>query len=150
MLININSRDFTSNIAGDDSPEGMKFISSDQSKTGKPQLLVAYEVSGTLGAYDLTLNTALDKDNEANGNKPEDKKDENTIISDTNNKGNNDLKDNKTNLSDSKNSLKENKETIKQNKVKTGDNITIGFYAITLLMSLFAGVFFIKKHKKAK
>lgn len=170
----INSRDFTSDIAGDDSPEGMKFISSDQSKTGKPQLLVAYEVSGTLGAYDLILNSSSENgdkkdepkedpkddkkedkdnkqdDNKVNDDKIEDKKDENTIISDTNNKGNNDLKDNKINLSDSKNSLKENKETIKQNKVKTGDNTTIGFYVITLLMSLFAGVFFIKKHKKAK
>lgn len=135
----INSRDFTSDIAGDDSPEGMKFISSEQSKTGEPQLLVAYEVSGTLGAYDLTLNTSLDKDSEANGNKPEDKKDENIIITDTNNKDNN-----------TQDSLKINKENIKQKKVKTGDNTMISFYVITLFISLFVGVFFIKKHQKVK
>ena len=135
----INSRDFTSDIAGDDSPEGMKFISSEQSKTGEPQLLVAYEVSGTLGAYDLTLNTSLDKDSEANGNKPEDKKDENIIITDTNNKDNN-----------TQDSLKINKENIKQKKVKTGDKTMISFYVITLFISLFVGVFFIKKHQKVK
>ena len=51
----INSRDFSTDIGGDDSPEGIHFISSSDSITGKAQLIVAYEVSGTVGVYDLTL-----------------------------------------------------------------------------------------------
>lgn len=42
-------------IGCDDSPEGIHFISSSDSITGKAQLIVAYEVSGTIGVYDLTL-----------------------------------------------------------------------------------------------
>lgn len=51
----INSRDFSTDIGGDDSPEGIHFVSSADSITGKAQLIVAYEVSGTVGVYDLTL-----------------------------------------------------------------------------------------------
>lgn len=51
----INSRDFSTDIGGDDSPEGIHFIAGNDSITGKPQLVVAYEVSGTVGVYDLTL-----------------------------------------------------------------------------------------------
>ncbi|MDD6488495.1 MAG: choice-of-anchor I family protein [Clostridia bacterium] len=50
----INSRDFSEDIAGDDSPEGLCFISSDESKNGKSILLAACEVSGTVALYDLT------------------------------------------------------------------------------------------------
>ena len=50
----INSRDFTKNIRGDVSPEGLCFIPAAQSTTGKPLLLVACEVSGTLAVYELT------------------------------------------------------------------------------------------------
>ena len=66
----INSRDFSSDIAGDDSPEGLHFISGEDSLTGQAQLVAAYEVSGTVGVYDVTLekNTPSDNDN----NKPED------------------------------------------------------------------------------
>ncbi|WP_214644959.1 choice-of-anchor I family protein [Tritonibacter litoralis] len=37
------------------SPEGISFVSAEDSSTGLPQLVVAYEVSGTTIAYDLTL-----------------------------------------------------------------------------------------------
>ena len=43
----INTRDFSADIAGDDSPEGLCFISLD----GTPMLLAACEVSGTVAAY---------------------------------------------------------------------------------------------------
>ena len=50
----INSREFDADIRGDVSPEGLCFIPAAQSKTGKPLLLAACEVSGTLAVYELT------------------------------------------------------------------------------------------------
>ena len=47
----INTRDFSEDILGDVSPEGLAFaVLSD----GTPMLLVAYEVSGTVAAYTFT------------------------------------------------------------------------------------------------
>lgn len=53
----INSRDFQADIAGDDSPEGLCFISSADSFDGNSYLLAACEVSGTVAAYQLTAKT---------------------------------------------------------------------------------------------
>ena len=50
----INSRNLNDDIRGDVSPEGLCFIPAAQSKTGKPLLLAACEVSGTLAVYELT------------------------------------------------------------------------------------------------
>ena len=47
----INSREFEDKIQGDVSPEGLCVVSADDSKTGKPLLLAACEVSGTLAVY---------------------------------------------------------------------------------------------------
>lgn len=49
----INSRDFSSDIAGDDSPEGIKFIPGSHSPTGEALLLAACEVGGTVAVYNL-------------------------------------------------------------------------------------------------
>ena len=50
----INSREFDADIRGDVSPEGLCFIPAAKSSTGKPMLLAACEVSGTLAVYELT------------------------------------------------------------------------------------------------
>lgn len=50
----INSREFNDSIQGDVSPEGLCFIPAAQSMTGKPLLLAACEISGTLAVYELT------------------------------------------------------------------------------------------------
>ena len=50
----INSREFNDSIQGDVSPEGLCFIPAAESSTGKPLLLAACEVSGTLAVYELT------------------------------------------------------------------------------------------------
>lgn len=52
----INSRDFSADIAGDDSPEGLKFVPADHSPTGGAVLLAACEVGGTMAVYSLTKN----------------------------------------------------------------------------------------------
>lgn len=53
----INSRDFSEDIAGDDSPEGLSFISADDSSDGSAYLLAACEVSGTVAAYKISGKT---------------------------------------------------------------------------------------------
>lgn len=44
---------------GDISPEGIKFIPWNESPNGKNMLLVSYEVSGTLAAFELNLNCTI-------------------------------------------------------------------------------------------
>ena len=49
----INTRDFSSDMAGDVAPEGMDFIAAEDSQTGYPLLLVACEVSGTVAVMQI-------------------------------------------------------------------------------------------------
>jgi DNA-binding beta-propeller fold protein YncE len=53
----INQRDFTKNVltddAGDLGPEGMVFVSDENSPTGKPLLVVAHELSGTTTIFEI-------------------------------------------------------------------------------------------------
>lgn len=61
MCVNyINSRDFADKIQGDVSPEGICFIDGKDVTGGKPVVLAACEVSGTLAAYELTKQAADD------------------------------------------------------------------------------------------
>ncbi|MCB9348466.1 MAG: choice-of-anchor I family protein [Lewinellaceae bacterium] len=54
----INTR--TANaLGGDLSPEGLAFIPASASPTGRPMLAVAYEVSGTVGMFELQLNCPI-------------------------------------------------------------------------------------------
>ena len=99
----MNSRDFSEDIAGDVSPEGLCFIPASESKTGKPMLLAACEVSGTVAVYDITQvtnqddkppvnpddntdednnNTSDGKTDEDNNNTSDGKTDENNSTSD--------------------------------------------------------------------
>lgn len=50
----INTRDFSDDIAGDVSPEGLAFVPAEDSPSGSPILLAACEVSGTMAAYTLS------------------------------------------------------------------------------------------------
>ena len=47
----INSREFDTAIQGDVSPEGLKFAASTKGSDGKPVIMAACEVSGTLAVY---------------------------------------------------------------------------------------------------
>jgi hypothetical protein len=47
----VNSRAYTAPVAGDSGPEIVVFVSPDESPTGRPLLLVANEVSGSVAIY---------------------------------------------------------------------------------------------------
>jgi Choice-of-anchor I domain/Bacterial Ig-like domain (group 3) len=49
----INTREFTSDLGGDNSPEGLDFVPAQQSPTGKALLLASFEVGGTVAAYEV-------------------------------------------------------------------------------------------------
>lgn len=49
----INSRDFSADVAADDSPEGLKFVPASKSPTKKALLMAACEVGGTVAVYEL-------------------------------------------------------------------------------------------------
>lgn len=49
----INTRDYSTGIAGDVAPEGLCFVNEKDSVTGKPLLIAANEVSGTVSVYSL-------------------------------------------------------------------------------------------------
>lgn len=49
----INSRDFSADIAADDSPEGLKFVPAAKSPDGNALLMAACEVGGTVAVYEL-------------------------------------------------------------------------------------------------
>lgn len=66
----INSFVFSEVIGGDYSLERTHFITRNDSITGQPQLIIAYEVFGTVGIYDLTLQKNSDQPNN-NENKPQ-------------------------------------------------------------------------------
>ncbi|HEX2527970.1 MAG TPA: choice-of-anchor I family protein, partial [Geminicoccus sp.] len=54
----INTRNFDAPVdsleAGDNGPEGLTFISAENSPTGKPMIAVGHEVSGTTALYEFT------------------------------------------------------------------------------------------------
>ncbi len=49
----INSRDFSTDVSIDDSPEGLKFIEASKSPTDEALLIAACEVGGTVAVYEL-------------------------------------------------------------------------------------------------
>ena len=51
----INSRDFSEDIAGDVSPEGLSFVSAKESYSGNAELFAAHEVSGTAAIYEIPV-----------------------------------------------------------------------------------------------
>ncbi|TKC16727.1 choice-of-anchor I family protein [Robertmurraya kyonggiensis] len=51
----LNSRDFSSKIAGDVAPEGLEFVAQGLSPTGRPLVIVGNEVSGTVSVNEYQV-----------------------------------------------------------------------------------------------
>lgn len=137
----INSRDFSADIAGDDSPEGLSFIPADGDREDA-YLLAACEVSGTVAAYRLTENDGAVSDEEKDpaedigpdeGNNPE------------NNAGQEENK--KPDASDRTETDNNVKEQYSQKAPKTGDNSPLSVY---IMFAVLAGTVCIAAAEKRR
>lgn len=129
----INSRDFSEDIAGDVSPEGLCFIPASESKTGKPMLLAACEVSGTVAVYDITEVKKENTDNNGGTTDNEEETDKSAgTESDT---AADEVQDNAS-------------SEVATDKVDTGDNAPVVMLIVIALLS--AGIFAVSLNGKLK
>lgn len=120
----INSREFSSNVAGDNSPEGLKFISAADSPTGKALLMAACEVGGTVAVYEMNVQTKeTDSDNDLEDDDSDD--DDND---DSNSNSGNDA-DNAGNTGSSNGNS--NSSSVKVTVTSKDSNITLSTSAIS-------------------
>ena len=127
----INSRDYSEDIAGDNSPEGLCFIPAGESWDGNAYLVAACEVSGTVAVYGASANTAYDPgtENPDDGQKPGDGDDQNP---DDGQKPGTDGEDQKPGTADSQTG---GQSTSGKKAARTGDGSN---YTLYLLLALAA------------
>ena len=147
----INSRDFSDNIAGDVSPEGLCFVSASQSLSGKAELLAAHEVSGTVAIYEMTAQSGNTQDNT----------DHNQNGSTGGSQGSSDSSNNKDSSDDSidgtslvqiarAGSSMENAKT-SAGRVSTGDTQNAALWSVILVsVAVMIGGIWLINHKKVK
>ena len=128
----INSRDFSDDIAGDVSPEGLCFIPAGESLSGNAELLAAHEVSGTVAIYELTAKSVESSDD---GTTDDDSTtgDDNTTGDDSTTGDNNTSGDNSASGSDADSNSGTNE---KANTVKTGDTQSSLLWSILLTLAI--------------
>lgn len=133
----INTREFSTDIAGDVSPEGLCMISGVESKDGNAYLLASCEVSGTVAVYKLD-SQKVDSSDDNTG--------DNTGGNIGNNNANNNIGNNNVD-----NNVGDNKEDSKLFSPKTGDYVPIARTIIGMSIALFVvGVILFYRQSKLK
>ena len=128
----INSRDFSDDIAGDVSPEGLCFIPAGESLSGNAELLAAHEVSGTVAIYELTAKS-VDSSDDGTTDDDSTTGDDNTTGDDSTTGDNNTSGDNSASGSDADSNSGTNE---KANTVKTGDTQSSLLWSILLTLAI--------------
>lgn len=127
----INSRDFSKDIAGDVSPEGLCMISASESADGNAYLLASCEVSGTVAAYKL-ISQNIDSSDDDNTDNNHD----NNIDHNGSGHGGADTED-------------LNNQESKTNALKTGDHAPVIGTGIGMVLALSA-IIVILKYRRFK
>ena len=127
----INSRDFSKDIAGDVSPEGLCMISASESADGNAYLLASCEVSGTVAAYKL-ISQNIDSSDDDNTDNNHD----NNIDHNGSGHGGADTED-------------LNNQESKTNALKTGDHAPVIGTGIGMVLALSA-IIVILKYRRSK
>ena len=127
----INSRDFSKDIAGDVSPEGLCMISASESADGNAYLLASCEVSGTVAAYKL-ISQNIDSSYDDNTDNNHD----NNIDHNGSGHGGADTED-------------LNNQESKTNALKTGDHAPVIGTGIGMVLALSA-IIVILKYRRSK
>ena len=122
----INSRDFSKDIAGDVSPEGLCMISASESADGNAYLLASCEVSGTVAAYKL-ISQNIDSSDDDNTDNNHD----NNIDHNGSGHGGADTED-------------LNNQESKTNALKTGDHAPVIGTGIGMVLALSAIIVILK------
>ena len=127
----INSRDFSKDIAGDVSPEGLCMISASESADGNAYLLASCEVSGTVAAHKL-ISQNIDSSDDDNTDNNHD----NNIDHNGSGHGGADTED-------------LNNQESKTNALKTGDHAPVIGTGIGMVLALSA-IIVILKYRRSK
>ena len=127
----INSRDFSKDIAGDVSPDGLCMISASECADGNAYLLASCEVSGTVAAYKL-ISQNIDSSDDDNTDNNHD----NNIDHNGSGHGGADTED-------------LNNQESKTNALKTGDHAPVIGTGIGMVLALSA-IIVILKYRRSK
>lgn len=141
----INSRDFSGDIEGDVSPEGLCFVPASESLSGNPELIVANEVSGTVAVYEIKTKAVDNNEN------PKDDEEQNTDNQDDEEQNDDNQNSDDVQSNGNEETSSGADKVVDSNDVAAGDNSNIWVWVIAVFTAG-TGVFVIAycKNKRRK